>query len=345
MNEMKIKMNKDQYTKLIEQDILAVKLQPESLERDHTIGVLKASIDLFYPSLPDTGKTGRVEEAAERYLKSITLFHDSTDCKNAFIAGYNYAQQPEPSTALDETRDSLSELIRSLSQIVNTINDYNIPEYHKTRLAKAKEVLAKYADPNQPRIVQSQQEADLRITEGRSKQELTETIELNINDFCVNMNDVERAFGAGILASGISMENLAKLNLTEMFEVFKRQFMDCKGYDPVKPEPMGGKSLQECKDEVAKQMEYKSWEELREIAKKDELDCFWEEAAELYAQQSQPLWNKVSDNGMRDKEYYIVYSIKEGMEIAQYSSTLWRGSSGNYLNPTHYMEKPSLPLR
>jgi hypothetical protein len=44
-----IKINKEAYTKLIEQDIKYIKSQFAALEQGHIIEVLKLSIDLLYP--------------------------------------------------------------------------------------------------------------------------------------------------------------------------------------------------------------------------------------------------------------------------------------------------------
>lgn len=89
-------------------------------------------------------------------------------------------------------------------------------------------------------------------------------------------------FIAGILASGISVSDMAKMNMVEKFENFKRDFLDDKGYDPElksgeyitqkfqfaqdaieqseRAQQPVRKTLDEVKDEVAKGKGYDDWE-------------------------------------------------------------------------------------
>lgn len=124
-----------------------------------------------------------------------------------------------------------------------------------------------------------------------------ETIELNLNDFSVNMNDVEMAFAAGILCSGISVKQMAEMDMIAKFEDFKREYLDDKGYDP---EIKSGeyiherfqfadtqKTLQECKDEVALNKHQIPFENLfsKGQGRLSLILKVYDESAELYANQ------------------------------------------------------------
>lgn len=47
---MSLTLNKSAYTKLVEEDAEWLLTQPRTLEREHILGILWASIEAFYPS-------------------------------------------------------------------------------------------------------------------------------------------------------------------------------------------------------------------------------------------------------------------------------------------------------
>lgn len=69
----------------------------------------------IFPSLPDTGKTGWVEEAAREYALEGTAigFKVNKEKQEAFQAGYNYDQsKPVRSARLEERRKSISQEVK-----------------------------------------------------------------------------------------------------------------------------------------------------------------------------------------------------------------------------------------
>ena len=201
-----------------------------------------------------------IDSSADNYVKEqgFTDELDQNLISDAFKAGaYWQAKQHPIDFDLDETMNSLSELIRSLSQIVNTGNSLKLPEYHKVRLDKAKMILGKYADPKESIIVKSVSDGSLvdekePVMDGKEKQNIQKAIS-DIERFSQTHIDWANHFEA--------YPDIEKKKVkTGNWDTAKEHRQIVADYDNVLDilrsclvkQPVRKKTLDECKDEAKK---------------------------------------------------------------------------------------------
>ena len=83
---MALKINKQAYTKLIEQDLEVLRKLPHSLELDHIKLVLTSSIDMYYPS--DGSSQPSTERDCNMPLVSGSASRELVECADCGFIHY-----------------------------------------------------------------------------------------------------------------------------------------------------------------------------------------------------------------------------------------------------------------